>query len=341
MTTATRTAVARKGEGTIADKVSAATAVITIRMRKPGARGKVRDGSVAVKSVSDAEGDPDQDSTTVSAELLRAPEYHAIATHDRATRGLLVGESLPAGRRLAPGSFMVPMSRVEGIYAQLDKRSEGRAELVEAFVARYPSIVQDALLRLRDAFDVRKFPGASVDGKIVTVSEGGLELIRSAFSIDYELEVADREAGVRAAAGTLSKAFVEKELAKARDAGAELAEEIRMGLRVAFSDLVQKATAMLLPQVEGERRNFRPESLEKVLAFLDTFKERDVTGDVSLASIVDKAKDALKGVDPEALREARGKTPREQLGKAMAEVSKLLVPIVTDRKRKVQLGGDL
>lgn len=310
----------------------AATAILSLRLRKPSARRQARDGSVVVKG---AEGDdPDEDSTRVSVELLRADTYSAIVKHDQGTRAIVRAESLPAGRRVAAGCYLLPVAAVERVFTALDRRRDERAALVEAFVADYPAIVQDAVERLGDAFDLRMFPGTTTgdDGRAY-VSMAGAGIMRDAFDIAYELEVADREAGVRAAAGSLSAAFVETQMAKARASGEAMLAEIRDGLRVAFAGLVDKAREALRPAVEGERKAFRKEHVERVQAFLAVFAERNVAGDGDLAAIVEKARAVIGGVDAETLKGAKNVDPRRALAAALDDVARDLEPVLAPKRR--------
>lgn len=324
--------------------VTARTAIVTLKMRKPSARRQARDGAVSVVSAREGGENPDEDSTSVSLELLRAESYLAIASHDRGTRDVVKNASLPAGRRLAAGSYLLPVAAVERIYDALGARALERSALVSAFCDAYPAIVADAFARLRDAFDARMFPGVTMPGEAGTVGAVPCVVetttIRGAFSLDYELEVADREAGIRAAKG-LSKAFVERELKRAKDSGAALVSEIRDGLRVAFADLVASATDMLTPASEGERKMFRGERLEKITAFIGIFNERNVAGDGELAAVVAKAREVLRGISAEDLKNAKTKTEREALGKALAGVQDALAPMVATiarPRRKITLG---
>lgn len=333
--------------------VAARTAIITLRMRKPSARRQAREGSVAVVAAADDGKDPQEDSTSVSLELLRSEHYLAIAAHDRGTRDVLKIAALPSGRRLAPGSFLVPVGAVERLYTRLAERVQERSVLVTAFCDAYQGVVTDAATRLGDAFDVRMFPGVAMStpgGPEDGTTTGGPPVpvvqetttIRGAFSIDYELEVSDREAGIRAAKG-LSRAFVERELVRARDSGAALVAEIRDGLRVAFADLVERATAMLTPAKEEERKVFRGENLSKVLDFIAVFDERNVSGDRELAATVARAREILRGISPEDLAGAKQKTSREELGKALSGVAEALKPMVETLKkprRKITVGDD-
>lgn len=329
-----------------ADRVAAETAIITLRMRKPSARRSAKEGALEVKStVENGAGDPDADSTRVSVDLLRAEEYVKIVRHDIETRRYLMREMLPAGRRLAAGSYLVLVAKVEEIYAKLAERKAEREALVQAFLDAYPAIVEEAAERLKDAFDCKMFPGATMKeepatGRLyVDVDERAKVLMSTAFSMEYELEVTDREAGLRAAKGSLSKAFVERELKRAKASAQALAEEIRDGMRVAFAELVTKAAEMLKP-TSGEKKVFRGEALERIQDFLGTFATRNVAGDSDLAQVVEKARAVLSGVDVDALREAKDKAPREALGKALGEVQATLATLVATPRRRITLGED-
>jgi hypothetical protein len=326
-------------------EVASKTAIINLRLRKPSARRRARDGTVNVVSALGPDGDPEQESTRVSVELLRADEYLAIVAHDRGTRDLLKEASLPAGRRFASGSHLVLLANVERLFSELERRKVERRALVDAFVARYPAIVQDARARLKDAFDARAFPGAACSAEgVVTVGDEGLALMRASFDFDYELEVSSREAGIMAAARSgVSRAFVDRELARARESTQALVGEIRDGLRVAFGQLIDRATDMLKPGEDGERRVFRGENLARIQEFLAVFDSKNVVGDGDLAQVVAQARGILAGVSIDDLRTAKDKeAQRDKLGTALEEVQKALAPMVQAApRRRITLDGDV
>lgn len=310
-----------------------ATAILTMQFSKPGARRKAGKGTVIVRGAQGA--DPDEDSASVGVEVLRADAYRDIVSHDNGTRALVKAEALPAGKRIAAGSYLLPISAVERVYEMLGRRKTERAALVDAFIDAYPEIVADAAERLKDAFTLRMFPGATVeeDGRVFVTREGA-ELMREEFELDYSLEVSDREAGIRAASRSLSAAFVEREMARARASSEAILGEIRDGLRAAFATLIDKARESLRPANEGEgRKQFRVEHIERIQAFLSTFADRNVAGDGELAEIIDKARAVVAGVDPEALKDSKDRDPRVKLAAALEEVSASLTPILAPKRR--------
>lgn len=310
------------------------TAILSVRFARPGARRKPKPGSVIVRGVDGD--DPDADSASVSVDLLRAAEFSDIGAHDTATRAGLKAEALPAGKRIANGSYLLPIAAVERVYGFLARRKAERAELVDAFCRVYPSIVADAATRLQAAFEPRMFSGARVDEATgaVTVDPSGAEAVRELFALDYDLEVSDREAGVRAASRSLSAEFVERELARARASGEAMLADIRDAMRLAFAGLIDKARESLRPATEGEgRKVFRVEHVERISAFLAAFADRNVAGDGELAGIIAQARAVIAGVDPGALADSRQRDPRVRLAAALDEVAATLAPILVPKRR--------
>lgn len=328
-----------------ARRLSSTTAIIQIRNRRPGAKKKPAKGMVAVTSVQDpGEGDPEAASMTMGAKALLAPEYRAIVAFDNGTRQFMRQVALPA--RMLSGSYLVPVTLIEKVYDRLGERAIERSILVGAFVAAYPAIVADAVVRLKDAFDTKMFPGSfrGPDGAVQLDDQAG-GAVRAAFSMDYTLEVADKEAGIRAAGDALSPAFVERELRKAKEAGEAMLNDVRDGMRLGLADLVENAVEMLKPGEgeDGKRKAFRGERLVKIQEFLRTFQAKDVAGDTDLQAVVAKARAVLDGVSVDELREAKDKSPREAIGKALAGIQAELAPMVVNagaNKRRIKLDDE-
>ena len=319
---------------TNANQALATTAIVSVTTRKPSARRKAREGTTRV--VGAAGDDPDADSTSVSVELLRSQEYLDLTNGDNQMRAWMKAASLPAGRHIAAGCYLVPLASVERVLAYLREREAVREEQVDAFIRAYPDAVRDAHERLRDAFVPAMFPGCEmVDGQPY-VSRAGAEMIRSAFTMTYGLEVADREAGIRAASGALSPAFIQRELEKARETGAAMLQDIRDGLRVAFAELVDNAAAALKPAEDGQRKAFRADHLLKIQSFLASFEERNIAGDGDLSRVLATARDVLAGITPESLKDARDVEPRDRMRKALDVIATEMAPIIAPR-RKISL----
>lgn len=317
-----------------------ATVILTLTTRKPSAKRKARDGSVEVRGATAGQ-DPDEDSTTVSVDLIRAEEYGRILALDTGAREMLKRAALPAGKRIAAGSYLLPIAELERVVTRLESLAGERKTLVRDFAAVYPRIVADAAERLGDAFDPRMFPGVEVgtDGRpFVTPEAAGC--IAGTFGMTWDIEVADREAGIRAAAQSLSPAFVAAQLAKARVTAEAMLGEVRDGLRVAFSELVESAAEQLKPVGEdGRRRVFRAERLEAIQSFLSTFEAKNVVGDGELGTVVAQARALLGGMTPDEVRDAKSVEPRRQLAAALETVKASLVTVAAP-KRRITLGDD-
>ena len=103
---------------------------------------------------------------------------------------------------------------------------------------------------------------------------------------------------------TLTAGMVEREREKAKaDVAAEV-DEIRLALRTSFAELVQHAADRLAPVQDGKPKIFRDSLIKNMEEFFHYFQAKNLTEDVELESLVEKARAALNGVTPDVLRDS-------------------------------------
>ena len=255
-----------------AENLQAKSILLVLHISKPGNRRKVSAGMVEV--------DADRGSISVAKELLQCEELQAILTLDGQIRKYVYGRSLPSGI-LKEGVYRLPLVLVDEVDQGLNDLMASRQALVERFVAIYPSTVEEARNRLRALYDHSDYPEPAA--------------IRDAFGLEWRyltLEVPE----------TLSQALVERERAKIAASVAAEVDEIRLALRTAFAELVQHAADRLATAQDGKPLIFRDSLIKNMEEFFHYFEARNLTQDGGLASLVEQARDAIRGLTPEDLR---------------------------------------
>ena len=100
----------------------------------------------------------------------------------------------------------------------------------------------------------------------------------------------------------LKSGLFEREKAKIEKMVAEATEEIRLVLREQMRALVKRMVTQLTPSVDGKRKKIYDSLTGNVEDFLETFSARNLADDSELQGLVTKARDVLRGIDPEILR---------------------------------------
>ena len=79
--------------------------------------------------------------------------------------------------------------------------------------------------------------------------------------------------------------------------------ETILALREGFGDLVTHLADTMNGKINGEKKRVRPEAIDKVIGFFDTFQYKNVFKDSELDSLVTQAKDILVDIEPKDLRD--------------------------------------
>ena len=246
--------------------------LLVVHLSKPGNRRKVPSGAVEV--------DADRESISVAKELLQCQELEAILALDGEIRRYVYSRALPSGV-LKTGVYRLPLALVDEVDAELTRLIQKRQALVEAFLQVYPAKVEEARVRLRAVYDASDYPEPA--------------RVREAFYMEWRYLTLD-------VPGNISAVLMDREREKAaRDIQAE-AEEIRQALRTAFAELVEHAAERLQTRQDGKPLVFRDSLVKNLEDFMAYFQARNLTGDNDLEALVEQARAALHGDDPNMLR---------------------------------------
>jgi hypothetical protein len=239
-------------------------------------------GNTRRVSTADIEVNADKSMLHVNKSLLDSPEYDAIKTHDGKTRQWLYTRALPS--LFKEGVFRVPNMLVVEVDEYLNERAEERRELVAGFKRAYDARVGEALERLNGLANADDYLDADeAAGKF------GLAWRYVTFATPDALK-------------NLKAGLFEREKEKIAKLVEDANEEIRNVLRVQMAELVKRMVRQLTPSADGKRKKIYDSLTGNIEDFLDTFKARNIADDVELQKLVDKARNVLRGIDPEILR---------------------------------------
>src|SRR5436190_1195180 len=264
-------------------------------------------GNTRKVSNSQVEVDADKSLIRVSKTLLSSQELQAIKSLDSEVRHYLYNTCLP----FEAGIHLLPLELIETVDEKLREFEEKRRELVEVFIQAYPALCQQAAERLRALYNPEDYPP--------------VESVRSQFNFNWRYI----SFGVPARLREISARIFEDEREKAALLMAEASSEIQQVLRAAMAGLVEHLRDRLTDQPDGKPQRLRESTVQKLRDFLDTFDFRNVTDDADLKEQVDKARELLKGVTTDAIRNTAALRARIKDG--MAEIATQLDGLVKDR----------
>lgn len=260
----------------------------------------------------------DKSMVHVNKSLLDSDEYDAIKTHDGKTRQWLYTRALPS--LFKEGVFRVPNTLVVEVDEYLNRRAIQRQQLVSAFHKAYDERVSEALQRLGGLGNASDYLDADE-----AASKFGLTWKYVTFATPDALK-------------NLKEGLFEREKEKIVQMVADANEEIRTVLRVQMAALVKRMVTQLTPTADGRRKKIYDSLTGNIDDFLNTFNARNIANDVELQKLVQKARDVLRGIDPEILRNEED--TRKVVKEGFEQINKALDSMIVDKPaRKFDFGG--
>lgn len=251
----------------------------------------------------------DREMVRANKSILEAESFGAIMKLDAAVGNYLRLRTLPSPLR--KGVYMLPIALQSEVEGRLCELAAERGTKVEAFIAEYPSLIQEAERRLAPSglFEAGNYPTP--------------EAAKSKFAIEwYYLDFR-----VPGSMEKLDKGLFEAEQQKHKNLWDEATEVARQVLRTYLSELVDHAVEKLGSSETGKKKVFRDSMIPKWQEFLGTFDARNITDDTELKALVEKARGLLAGVDNGILRSddsVRTKV-RSGLGEVKATLDAMIV----------------
>jgi hypothetical protein len=195
------------------------------------------------------------------------------------------------------------------------KMAEFQRDLTEAvneLQSQYDQVIEDSRTRLGDLFDVTLYPSSFLDQFSFTWDTVNLEISYDMKKLNPELYAA------------------EQEKVKSRfDAAYSMTEQM---LTEEFAKVVEHMTDKL----SGEKKTFRDTLVTNVTDFFEHFKLLNVTNSSQLDELVSRAKEAVKGITPQQLRDS-GNLRQKVMAQMTAVQAQLDGMMVDKPKRRVLL----
>ena len=250
----------------------------------------------------------DKSMVRVNKSLLDSEEYDAIKTHDGQTRQWLMSRALPS--MFKEGVYRVPNTLLIEIDDYLGRRKLQRQALVIEFQATYDERVTEALERLGDIGNADDYLDAGE-----AASKFGLEWKYVSFNTPDTLK-------------NLKAGLFERERQKIEKMMAEATEEIRTVLRAQMSALVKRMVTQLAPGKDGKRKKIYDSLTGNIEDFLSTFDARNLANDGELQRLVTTARQAMKGINPDVLR--NDDVARAEVAKDFAKINATLDEMIIE-----------
>jgi len=109
--------------------------------------------------------------------------------------------------------------------------------------------------------------------------------------------------------------------------------ETILALRGGFADLVTHLAETMNGKSKGEKKRVRPEAIEKVMKFFETFQYKNVFKDNELDVLVNQAKDLLIDIEPKDLRD--DKSLAKLISNELGDIKTQLDDSIETFKRKL------
>lgn len=225
---------------------------------------------------------PDPKRIHVTKRIFESDEYKAITTLDGQIKTYLAGRCLPFPMRA--GMYLLPIALIHEVDGKIEAYAELREGLVGQFIAVYPSLLPEARDKLGDLFDETDYPPPDV-----AEAKFGLQTHYVNLGLPGRLRDIDKQ-------------LFERERQKAEKYWSEATEDIRIALREGMLELVEHAVTQLTGKADGKRRAIRDGFAERIQDFLKTFDARNLTNDLELQTVVERARSVFEGRTDEELR---------------------------------------
>lgn len=273
------------------------TVCVKVRLGRLGNTRKVSNSQVEV--------DTDKSLIRVSKHLLDSAELRTIANFDGEIRRYLYDTCLP----FEAGIHLCPLPLLEHMESKLRDFTVRRNNLIDAFLAAYPILCQNAAARLRSLYNPSDYPPA--------------DYVQQQFTFIWQYI----SFGVPDQLREISTKIWHDEREKAAATMAEAGREIQQVLRTAMGELVSHMRDRLKDGPDGKPLRFKESTVSNLVDFLGTFDFRNVTDDDELKVLVDRARAMLGGVSTEELRTTAEVRARVQNGMAdlAAELDTMIV----------------
>jgi hypothetical protein len=255
------------------------TVLIAVTLRKLGVTRKVDSNTSHITT------ETDRRVLAINKVLLIAPELDKIKKLDGKIRTELRRMTLP-DETLRRGWYLISKDMVSKIDTILEDYKAERESYVAEFKSNYWSRIKEAEPRLRGMFSHSDYPD--------------IEELEAAFGmeIDYRDTIPKLDAIQDVADGIIHARQHQKAV---RDCQ-KIVQEVEAGLIEMLQHFTGHLAARLGRQPDGKLMVFKDTSVAHFKEFVENLQAMNVTGNVTIEELGDKARQLLEGVNVEALR---------------------------------------
>lgn len=272
--------------------VEARTVILDLRVKSMSFRK-----SLGLDDLFDSDEDkPDPEFVHVSKDLISRKELKEIRNLDISFKRDLYELALPTSL-MRGGLYVVALKSVLKVRGRIDTFVKERNAILDGLLeeGNYARIIGESKERLGEHFDRSQYPPAdyirsryAVSYQIFTINVGK--------SLDeFAVELAEEEKQ------KLELIFAE-EREKSKGLWKSAHDDFRTALRVGFLQLAQEIEDKLTPDSDGKQKILRDGKVDKLVSFIENYPDKDITNDVELTAFVQRAREALTGVNPNRLR---------------------------------------
>jgi hypothetical protein len=256
---------------------------------------------------NDYEVNADRAMVRASKKILECPEYEFLLQLKRTIHRRLKSLALP-GEILRAGVYPVSVAMVEAVEKTLEEFSVRWGVGVLGLEQVWDLRVREVEDRLRALYDGTDYPS--------------WERVQSCFGVKWNYFSVSTPQVLQ----TISARLFTREQAKATVQWKEMLDEIRVGLRLTFKELVDALVDRLSPRPDGTRKKLV--GIDRLLEFVDSFSKQNVANDEQLQALVVQVRGILKGQDVASLR--KDQDLRELVKERMESAKVILDTLVED-----------
>jgi hypothetical protein len=248
----------------------------------------------------------------LSKQLLVSTEYDRIGNFMTGVKEWIAGRSVPSFFR--DGCFLFNLNMVTVVDVYLNEQKPILQSVIDEFMKVYPTKINEAkaILEPDGQFNVGDYPMP--------------EDLRSSFYWDYQWVSFVVPEG-------LPTAIREQAVAKMQNMWDDAAVSITSALREGFGALVTHAIDKLTPAEDGKRKVIRDTFVPNLMEFLDTFNNRNVTNDIELQVLVNRARTVMSGID--STKELKDNAAVQKvIRREFEKISKTMETMIVDKPRR-------
>jgi hypothetical protein len=276
-------------------------------------------------STSHIEIDADKDRIGVSKTLLKSPEMQAIRSRDNQGRSWIISRCIE-NDYLKGGIYLCGLKAVSDVEAYMAIWQSERAALVNKLADTYGALVAIDQRDLKAEFNIRDYPGCRIVNDKLQVSKDAL---RAEFSLDWEFKAFVTPESLKNVSAEFYEDAKKKEMAKVASMSTEVVYTLREEAKKFFSHFVDKLT----PGTDGKQKVLHTSSVEKMREFCELFDAKNIGSDRQLETLVNKAKEAMKGITKDALK---AQEPlRDAVRKQFEDLNKKVDGLLVDKPTRM------